>query len=213
MIPSEIASQLYDLIETKSFADLSTKENELVRKWVSEEEYYNFHRAPELFRKAFKNDNYNRNGTARVKDNLLKRLEQNEIKTEPLRILMYPVPLYQVAASIALLIGVSMFWRFSANQQIKTQTLIVRDTLYKVKEQIREITKTDTIVVMTNHHYASKQDLFKVKSTDTIKGPELNSMISLGGSMGISHLYDTNHISGATLKEDSNFLKFCVKTF
>ncbi len=115
---SNIPEKIFDLLVSRSFDELNVEEKELVLESFTKEEYHTLHEGVQEFMKA---------------DKLITPVMANPVGTSDSKrrfgkIANYPVPLYQVAAGILLLLGI--YFLMPENRSGNTIDLtVVRDTI------------------------------------------------------------------------------------
>ena len=101
MTPEQLPNELFDLIGSKKFDQLSVQERELVLKHISEEKYEGFFISLNNFQAADDDIHISRPD---VKSILAKKGVENSEPSGLLKILLRPVPLYSALA--ALIVGI-----------------------------------------------------------------------------------------------------------
>ena len=120
MKSNELSEKIFDLLESKSFDQLTENEKELVLRTISKDEYGELRNCIGDFLEA----------DQAIEDPKLQRTGPAKSSIGLLEIAKYPIPLYKVAAGFLLLIGI-----FSILPEYQSEgnadLTVVRDTIQR----------------------------------------------------------------------------------
>jgi hypothetical protein len=131
--------KIYDLIEQYDFVELSKPDKLLVLSVMSESQYAEMRNTVDNLKLELTNDD--------IEPAInIPKIESVDSESRITRILNYPIKLYQVAASVAIIISIfSIFQQSSKNENYsmiaKNDTLIIKkiDTVYSIVNDTVEI--------------------------------------------------------------------------
>jgi hypothetical protein len=142
-----IPSFVFDLLETKSFAQLSETEKNDVLQYISMEEYEGLHTAAIYTKASMKNEVPVMTDSSQ-KDLLMKRFMEKYPHDSFEMVMNKPVQLWKVAAMFLLLAGSGAMMMIQAKKNaVEVQYITQLDTVYLEKEQ-KVATIYDTIYLM-----------------------------------------------------------------
>lgn len=174
MEANENMERVYELLEQFDFNDLSESDKKYILSVMSEKEYINM-------RKALKDtETFFAHTTEPNLDEAVHAVLINKSRKENriIKFLMLPLPLYKVAASVIIILGIySIFYFFNPKGQ--TKVLALNDTIY--------VHKTDTV-------YSKIIDTVRViKEKIVYVLPEKDKAISAKLASNSINKYDCNN--------------------
>ncbi|MCF8254814.1 MAG: hypothetical protein K9I36_11205 [Bacteroidia bacterium] len=153
--PEQIPNEIFDWLQTKSYDQLNQNQQQELASFFTEQEYTLMHQIA-LQSKVLSNENVSRK--ARIKENLLLKLDQQQSKRKtPLILVKWQA--WKVAASFILILGITVFllknsFRFEPN----TNNLITKiDTVFIEKlVEVEPVKIYDTVYLTQNFRKENK---------------------------------------------------------
>lgn len=203
------SSKLYDLISQKEFSDLNEVEKAFVLEHYCESEFQGFRKA-ELASRGLQEQERPMPDSL-IKTNLMRAFQEK--KTKSINLWSYPIPLYQVAASVAIVGFGIIFWKNQAPDKPKIvyQERIKTDTIYQVVEKLVTVVPKSIHTTLQNKStYLEKLSDVQhdtLTTRDEIHGQ--NIFLSMAHSVSITP-YKEDQGNGHSLRDDSALAQFAV---
>lgn len=205
------SSKLYDLISQKEFSDLNEVEKAFVLEHYCESEFQGLRKA-ELASRGLQEQERPMPDSL-IKTNLMRAFQEKKTKTKSINLWSYPIPLYQVAASVAIMAFGFIFLgkRASDEPKIVYQERIKTDTIYQVVEKLVTVVPKSIHTTLQNKStYLEKLSDVQhdtLTTRDEIYGQ--NIFLSMAHSVSITP-YKEDQGNGHSLRDDSALAQFAV---
>jgi len=209
-----IPSVIFDWIEVKDFASLTSVEQKIVLKYLTEQEYDELYEGASGIQSIYEMDGMDHND--RIKESLLARFEKRTASSDDNnRLIILPSMIWKAASVMVFLTCCWMFYELRKKNDTITYLMSHVDTMYLTTEpEPLEVKVFDTVYL--KKEIAKREKTQKVPDNKRVSRPSKYSNVSVSSDINVLSIKDYEAVPNKqkrnSLKEDTLMRKYRVMT-